>query len=380
MLMVKNLEVLATLFILYDICSAHSNKLNMVLRLSNIMNKKLDTILANENGQNQNEQVVNVNAAVPETFEKFSSTEFIIDGVTHSQEAFLNNETGEVILTSPAHSGFSDITHVLSPKNDTNSAKIMTCDTAICHFNENQDAMHFGPKNIPKTKNARKERTEDTSDIKTRFLVRRNHRTLNAEEMASLSETMKQVSTGKTLLTSDIEVREDLPFDGFSFSDEVSNDSKAGPGRAQCKLRFGCASVNISCSYSKWSDLSLSQNQGEIPEYINQTKTFHQMEVNYYCSWCCANDDISLDDNQYVKCKAFQDDLEYKDDKEGYYFVDEPQSFYTGVSLSYRMENGKVDGKTLCFGPGETPEFDEECHKYGKKFGTCVDPEKENPC
>lgn len=357
--MMKNFKVLATLFILYDICGAH--KLKMLLRLSKIMNKKLNTLLEIENGQNQNEQVVHENFVVPETFEKFSSTEFVIDGVTHSQEAHFNNETGEVILTSPAHSGFSDITHVLSPRNDTTSAKIMTCDNTFCHFNENQNAMHFEPDNIPKTKNAKTERIEDASDIETRFVVRTNHRSLNPEEMASLSGAMKQVSIGKTLLTSDIEVRKDLPFDGFEFSDEVSSDEKVSKfSTTACQSRYGCASVNISCGLSHWSELGPFK-PGTVP-YVNRTRQLHAVEVNYYCSYCCNNDYVTLDNNKYVKCSAFEEDME------GNYFVDEPQSFYTGVALTYHDESGKF----MCFGPGGEPEYKEDCHKYGQKFGTCV--------
>ena len=61
---------------------------------------------------------------IPDNFEKVSSFIFLVNGEEHAQEGFYDKETKEAILTSPAHSGYTATTSVITTKNETHPGRV----------------------------------------------------------------------------------------------------------------------------------------------------------------------------------------------------------------------------------------------------------------
>jgi len=353
-------ELLLSFFIIFLLSpvqshSAHSGKkiLKKILRIVEENNEILK--------EEEEKPITNVDADIPVDFEPVFSTEFIENGILYSQETHYNEKTGETILTIPAHKGYSNIVEVITAKNETHSAKHITCDDSACHFNEVLDGMHYEPENF-RSSFSRKTRV-DPQNLEAFYHIRSNHRQLTMEEEEQLTGGMKHVSAGKQVFTSDANLTLEKPNLGFQI--DGTKVGKEPEDRQGCSQKYGCAVVEHSCGYSHFKLVSTEQG-GNIP-YVNETTDWHIEGLSLFCSWCCSKSDI-YPNNQWPLCKDFE--FKFNDD-------DTPkpksiQAFYTGVALTYFDEHGSY----ACF--DDNTEYDPNCHKFGDNFGACVGPDV--PC
>ena len=140
---------------------------------------------------------------VPDTFIPISKDVFVINGEEHSQDVYYDEETEEMILSSPAHSGYPDTTTVIAPKSNISQlATKLMCNEDNGQFNTVHDELFLDPAIfLNKSKN---NITETNNTItKTYYIIRSNHRILTKEEYQNLPESMKLVSKGKSIMKSD---------------------------------------------------------------------------------------------------------------------------------------------------------------------------------
>jgi len=345
--------LLVTFGLLNEVCGQHRNaqRVKHLLKLSKRMNKKLDYILDGGPVTNTNEAITHEGASIPEHFDKVSSFEFVVNGEVHAQETHHDEDTGDLILTSPAHSGYPDTTTVISSKNSSEPAKMMSCSDSLCHLSDLHDELALHPQNILKhrTRHSRRVRVENKKIVN---VIRSNHRLLSINELESLSENMKHVSDGRMILTSDSEVITGEPINDFNmvFSDVA--DDRAGTG---CKLRQGCVDVNSSCTWS--FDVELDNVTGQVIPH--KEVNVHGIAYDRYCTFCCRNN-ASFPDNDHVLCE----DLEKTTDR-----YRSAQAFLTGVAETNHDENGeyKCFGKSYWYNT-----WNENCCIFSRKFGACV--------
>jgi len=356
-------ELLLSFFIIFLLSpvqshSAHSGKkiLKKILRIVEENNEILK--------EEEEKPITNVDADIPVDFEPVFSTEFIENGILYSQETHYNEKTGETILSIPAHKSYSNIVELITAKNETHSAKHITCDDSICYFNEVVDGMHYEPENF-RSSSDRKTRV-DPKNHETAYHIRSNHRQLTKEEEEQLTGGMKHVSTGKQVFTSDTHLSLEEPNLDFQIDGtKVRGEAEDRQERQGCSTKYGCAVVEHYCSYSHFELISNDEG-GNIP-YVNETTDWHHVGLSYFCSWCCSKPD-SYPNNQWPLCDDFEFEFNY--DKTP--VPESIQAFYTGVALTYNDEHGIY----ACF--GDNTEYDPTCNKFGDKFGACVGPDV--PC
>jgi len=268
------LVLLITFVLLNCVCCRTDRRIELLLKLSKKMNRKLDYLL--DGGPATNEAITHESASIPEHFDKVSSFEFVINGQVHAQETHHDEESGDLILTSPAHSGYPDTTTIISSKNTSEPAKMMSCSNSICHLTDLHDELALHPENILKhrTRSTRRIRATNSKIVN---VVRTNHRFLSIDEFDNLSGNMKHVSEGRQILISDSEVTDALINDfNTSFSDIAVDRQGTG-----CQLRQGCIDTSQTCTWS----FKLDNVTGQVEAY--KEINVHGVIYDRYCTFCC---------------------------------------------------------------------------------------------
>ena len=139
-------------------------------------------------------------AKIPDGFIKVSSLIFEVDGQDHAQEAFYNEAAAEVILTSPAHSGYYSSTTILTEKTESNPAKIFSCHDQTCFLNDVHDELYSEPKNILLNTSTESKRIRVNKNANTMYVTRSNHREITQLEYDTLTPSMKYISKGQKIV------------------------------------------------------------------------------------------------------------------------------------------------------------------------------------
>jgi len=351
----KIVNVLTIIFLLFDVCSVHGGIGKKLLKLSKTMNKKLDRLL--EMGDNES-PVVHGCADVPDHFEKVSSYVFIVDGKEHAQEAHFDHETKEAILTSPAHSGYTAITKVITKKNDTHPSYSLTCHIEHCYYEFVHDELFLDPESFLEhsTTRTRKIRT-DTNTTVINYIKRSGHREITDEdeEYQNLTENMKSVVKGrKIFVISNSTVSTEPPSSIFTFA----NSTQPPPGQKQgaCIVLYGCLNTWTSCTWNF------------KPNHISpgQSLSVHNIDTDEVCAMCCNNADVPLSLQYYVKC----DDIKNVG----------PQAMTTAIAVT-AFQTGQSTTHDCTITPfsqaggigAPYTKYDPACDAFGMYFGTCVD-------
>jgi len=293
---------------------------------------------------------------IPEEFVSVSSFEFELDGEIHAQETHYNEETKEVILTSPAHSGYPEVTTVLTTKNETHKAKKMTCSDAVCQLNDVLDELNLNPENILNQTSSRKTRKVRADNATTIYAIRSNHELLSSEEFESLPDSMKHVSNRRTIFKSKITLYSELPKSIFSLSTSSKLQKQA---KQSCTQKVGCQESINSCTWTF-----------AIDEGWDIGVPFHVQEGDRYCMYCCGNDN-SYPDNEHVLCSDMEDTTK----------TQRKRALVTAIAdtakllgkWQYTDAEGSVhDHICVPTNHGSYPEYNKECHYFSSKTGTCM--------
>jgi len=302
---------------------------------------------------------------IPGDFKTIDSLIFEFNGEEHEQEVFYHEEKKEAVLHSPAHAGIPATTTVLTSKDGDKKAQSLSCDSTICHLNDVHDDLYYDPEIIAHVYNllatsrsTRKIRVADSAKIN--YVVRSNHQLVSAAEIDNLPESMKAVSSGKSIMFSETTILTERPNTNFTF-DYRRKSIPDGEGRTYCGDRYGCGSTNeMGCS---WSFKFTTK-----PQAITPADTVHSIAFDNFCITCCSNSDSFPDYNRYVLC----DDIT----KPSYYV--RRQAFNTAVAVTYRETQGPAS--IQC---GQLyPEYIPGCKHYGNHhggLGACVKT-KTDPC
>merc|ERR1711973_995464 len=291
---------------------------------------------------------------IPKDFEKVSSFIFTVDGEEHAQEGFYDKETKEAIITSPAHSGYSATTSVITTKTKTQPAKMLTCHDEHCYYDNVFDELFLQPENILEhsTRNTRKVQANENTI--TYYVMRSGHREITPKdyEYKKLSENMKSVGKGKKIFVSNSKITKEAPSSDFSFSSD--QNSKRYKRQSQgCHIRHGCVKNSVGC---RWSFSPKSLPNG-------QTISVHGIDVDETCALCCNNDNVNPWWQMYVKCSDI--------------INVGPQAYNTALAVT-GYDNGEFNNyecHSTAFSqnlgaPYST--YDPNCHTFGIYFGTCV--------
>ena len=118
---------------------------------------------------------------------------YVVDGEDHAQEAYYNEQTQELIITNPAHSGFSDSITLITSKDENGDAKILTCYNDECHYHEAHDEMGLNPRKYVRLSKSLKQTRVNADDATNIYVIRSDHSRINETEYESLPETMKKI-------------------------------------------------------------------------------------------------------------------------------------------------------------------------------------------
>jgi len=295
---------------------------------------------------------------IPNDFEEISSFIFIVDGEEHEQEAFYNNETKEAIITSPAHSGYSATISVITTKNETHPAKMLTCHDQHCYYDNVFDELFLQPENIFKHSTRKTRKVQADENTITYYVVRSGHREITPKdyEYQNLSENMKSVGKGKKIFVSSSRITTEAPSSDLNITSDSDQKTKRynRQGRG-CFTNYGCVRNSVSC---RWS-FNPEQLVGSGQTWIS----VHGIDVDETCSLCCNNDNVNPNRQIYVKCSDI--------------INVGPQAYNTALAVT-GYDNGEFDYygcQTTAFSqnlgaPYST--YDPDCHTFGMHFGTCV--------
>ena len=131
---------------------------------------------------------------IPENFNKIASQVFVVNGKEHAQEAHYNEDTNELILTNPEHSGFSESVTAVTPSNGEDLDKTMTCQES-CYYNDAHEELGLNPQNFMEATRKRNRNVHkvDANNITKVFVVRKDHRLMTSAELETLPESMKAI-------------------------------------------------------------------------------------------------------------------------------------------------------------------------------------------
>jgi len=326
--------------------------IKQILKLSQNINDNVGKLLEGCESGESSQVYFHGSAKIPDGFNKVSSLVFEVDGQDHAQESYYNEIAGEVILTSPAHSGYYASTTILTEKTESKSAKIFSCHDKTCFLNDVHDELYSEPKNIminintsPKSKRIRVDENAETF-----YVTRSNHRGITKPEYDTLTPSMKYISKGKRIILSDSTVSSQNRNGYFNVTD--SKDTKTG--RQGCGLKYGCMNKSNSCYWTfKPSD-----------PVGGQKLSIHGVNGDETCTMCCNNDNSYPDNNDFVLCSTIRENGAQA------YVTALAVSGYEFNDYSYYHCSASIHHS----GHGYT-HYDSSCHLFGNQFGTCVHTE-----